>query len=543
MLLQIHQEKKVIPLSPALLLSLSAIALLLIGFGLGHHQDEYFYLFSVLHYPTGELMKLEVGLASGIFPEGYGIFPEGFFAAKIGLVVILRFLVQLLGSGLWSLLMIQFIFALMLIGFVVVSYVLLREIFEKREALYISVVLMFLPISVYLDHKVLSEVPSLLFTALGCWAFLGSFRSPNRWRSAGFIVLAAIGLLLGVLCRFTSFLFFAGLVLGLFVLRNGLYSWTKVFIRASLVSVCLIIMMFAFYKLIGLSYQGLIAITMGVVERRESLGVKLYELMMSVQLFLPSLVLAIWPPWSSRTRLALVWMGVCTLPFVFGLRHFEPRYFYTALVPLSILAYLGLQRFTAILSRYRISWVFLLVTLVLGNRLFFARLVPYEIDQNQYLKIMTGLIHRYPSATYLIPWLSDYSFLRFTFPKQDIRLSWSKGRSEGEEIFPNEAFRHWVGEKNYVDSLELLNQLPRPWIYVGWTYNPAVINLKERLQWFGIDYLKEIEQQEGLQDHIALSWIWSNPALRLKQIAQVGLYRAFEIQQEHEASLSSVEGH
>lgn len=488
-------------------------------------------------------MKLDVGLASGIFPEGYGIFPEGFFAAKIGLVVILRFLVQLLGSGLWSLLIIQFIFAVMLVGFVVASYVLLREIFEQREAPYITVVLMFQPISVYLSYKVLSEVPSLLFTTLGCWAFLRSFQSFNRWRLGGFIVLAAIGLLLGVLCRFTSFLFFAGLVLGLFVLRNGLYSWTKVFIRASLVFVCLIVMMVASYKLIGLSYHGLMAITMGVVERRESLGVKLYELMMSVQLFLPALVLAIWPPWSSRTGLVLVWVGVCTLPFILGLWHFEPRYFYTALVPLSVLTYLGLQRFTAILSRYRINLVFLLIILVLGNRLLFAPLVPYEIDQNQYLKIMAGLIQRYPNATYLIPWLSDYSFLRFAFPKQDIKLSWSKGRAEGEKIFPNKSFRHWVGEKNYVDSLELLNQLPRPWIYIGWTYNPAVLNLKKRLRWFGVDYLKEIEQQEGLQDHITLSWIWSDPDLKLKQIAQLGLYKAFEIQQEHEALLSPVGSH
>lgn len=543
MLPQIHQGKKVIPLSPALLLSLSAIALLLIGFGLGHHQDEYFYLFSVLHHSTDELMKLDVGLASGIFPEGYGIFPEGFFAAKIGLVVILRFLVQLLGSGLWSLLIIQFIFAVMLVGFVVASYLLLREIFEQREVLYITVVLMFQPISVYLSYKVLSEVPSLLFTTLGCWAFLRSFQSFNIWRLGGFIVLAAIGLLLGVLCRFTSFLFFAGLVLGLFVLRNGLYSWTKVFIRASLVFVCLIVMMVASYKLIGLSYHGLMAITMGVVERRESLGVKLYELMMSVQLFLPALVLAIWPPWSSRTGLVLVWVGVCTLPFILGLRHFEPRYFYTALVPLSVLTYLGLQRFTAILSRYRINLVFLLIILVLGNRLFFAPLVPYEIDQNQYLKIMAGLIQRYPNATYLIPWLSDYSFLRFAFPKQDIRLSWSKGRTKDKKIFPNKSFRHWVGEKNYVDSLELLNQLPRPWIYIGWTYNPAVLNLRERLRWFGVDYLKEIEQQEGLQDHITLSWIWSDSALKLKQIAQFGLYKAFEIQQEHEASLYPLGSH
>jgi len=224
-------------------------------------------------------------------------------------------------------------------------------------------------------------------------------------------------------------------------------------------------------------------------------------------------------------------MGVCTLPFVIGAEYAEPRYFYMGLVPLAILIHSGLKRVAATLHlvRYRLGSAFLVFALVLGNWWFLSPLMPYEIDQHEYSKTMTDLTSRYQQATYLTPWLSDYSFLRFAFPERSVKLSLSRTKYGGEESLQTEGFKRWVGEMRYVGSVESLRQLPEPWIYIGWKYNPTVVQIKKRLDWLGIQYLKALEQREGLRNHLALSWIWFHPGLSLRQVIQVGQYHAFEI--------------
>jgi hypothetical protein len=81
-----------------------------------------------------------------------------------------------------------------------------------------------------------------------------------------------------------------------------------------------------------------------------------------------------------------------------------------------------------------------------------------------------------------------------------------------------------------VDSLQLLIPLSRPWIYVGWTYNPVVLELKKRLQLLGIDYMKNLGRNEKLLNHLTQSWVWSHPHLVLRPVAQVGSYYAFKVQ-------------
>jgi hypothetical protein len=159
--------------------------------------------------------------------------------------------------------------------------------------------------------------------------------------------------------------------------------------------------------------------------------------------------------------------------------------------------------------------------------------MPYEIDQHQYAKIMAELMKLPQTPTYLIPWISDYSFLRFAFPEQQVQLTLSKEKAGSSEVFQTEAFQRWVGKNNYVDSLERLTRFPQPWIYVGWTYNPVVLQLQKRLDWFGINYVKHLEQDGKLMNHLTLSWIWAHPNLALKQLEHDGPYYAFEVQIAH----------
>lgn len=509
---------------------LAAGVFLLLSLSPYHHWDEYYYLFSVLHHAPSALLELEPALSEGIFPNG-------FFSAKFGFVIFLHFLVQAFGDGLWALLIIQFIFAVLVVGFVAASYGLLREILTEREALHTAVVLMFLPVSVYFGYKVLSEVPSLLLTTLGCWAFVRSFRARHTSQLCLYLCLSIAGLFMGIQCRASSALMFAGLALGLLVLHEKRYPWTKVLMRTSVVSACLIGLAIAYVALLGLNADRYMGLITSVTKRSPGLIIQLYALGMSIQFLVPAFFLAAMPPYDRKIRFAWVWVGVCTLPFLLGAQYAEPRYFYMALVPLAMLIYTGLHRLAGMLylARYQTGWVLLLAVLVLGNRWLLAPLMIYEIDQYHYTKAMAELTHQYQGATFLVPWISDYGFLRFAFPEQQVKLSWSKANSDNISL--PRAIRHWVGADSYVGSFARLSPLPQPWIYMGWTYNPTLVQLQKRLEGLGMESLRHLVQYEGLKNHLTLSWIWSHPALVRRQVLRSGPYHGFELRW-HDSALS-----
>src|SRR4029078_11376381 len=136
-------------------------------------------------------------------------FPTGYFTSKIGHVVLLRLLTQVFGTGETALYLIQAIFALLLVGFGAVAYGLLRELLDDAQrARDAAIVLLFLPGTMYLAYKTLSEVPSLLLITLGCWGFLRSFRAASKNRIGALLGLSAVALSLGTLCRVTAFVSF-----------------------------------------------------------------------------------------------------------------------------------------------------------------------------------------------------------------------------------------------------------------------------------------------------------------------------------------------
>ena len=135
---------------------------------------------------------------------------------------------------------------------------------------------------------------------------------------------------------------------------------------------------------------------------------------------------------------------------------------------------------------------------------------------------------RKPGGTYLIPWLADYCYLAFTFPERVLVLTMSRTSGKAH-VFETREFRRWVGTGRYSGSLEGLSDIPQPWIYVGWTYNPTILTLKERLRWLRIGYLEGIESRERLMNHLAQSWIWGQDDLRLGEIAVAGRYYGFQV--------------
>ncbi len=493
---------------------------LLLGWSNAHHWDEYFYLYSsYLHSPT-ELLRYEVQTS---------IFPPGFFTEKIGHVVLLRLLTTLFGAGERVLYGIEVLYAVMLAGYLWASYELLLKLFGADEAGTSTLVLMFSPVTLYLAYKILSEIPSLLCVTLGSWLFVRSFSAASR-RGARIDLASALLLLsLGALCRITSIVGFAGLGIALLVFERRNLERGRLLPRLVLSGV-----------VVGGLYAAVLA-ALGGDPLRVAGGVHQVltthpplERAFALATFLQTFALVLPFAWAERARpevrIAAVWLVCAALPFAAG---HEARYYAPALIPFAILSAVGFRRAAGRLmgaAAPRSAWLGLFAALVVTNRVLLIPLMPYEVNQGQLLSFFHRLHSHSPNATFLLPWISDYSLLRFSSPASRIDLCLSEMPGSrishgGYEGGLPTADRWWAGADRYVGSRERLAAEPRPWEYIGWTYNPADLRLLRTLARLGF----HPPSGAKLHNHLSGSWIWSDPGLSLKLSVRSGQYYVYQI--------------
>jgi hypothetical protein len=499
----------------------AATLFLLVSWSPHHHWDEFFYLFSAATHTPRQLVHFEAHQS---------IFTNGFFSGKIGHVVLLRLLLDWLGTGRRSLSTIQSIYALMMIAFAGAAWGTLRELLEEPGARESALALLFLPVTTYLGFKTLSEVPSLLFTTVGCWMFLRSFGGKQH-RSGLLLALSSLSVALGTLCRITAVACFIGLVIALYAGGDPRFPRPQVIRRAAPVLAASLLL----YTLGLYSAGAKLSQLMSLAHVAASHSVKmerLYALALALQSF--ALVLPLGMVWRGPPvrRIVAIWLAATALP---ALLVIEPRYYAPALIPLAVVAASGISKFTERLFRSQRpwAWVSVLATLVLLNRLVFAPLMPYEVDQRALAAVMDRLQKFAPRATYLVPWFSDFAFLRIAFPGDLVRLCttarpvarYTAGGHPGE--MPAED-RWWAGPGNYVGSRAALDSEPHPWYYIGWTYSPSLLRLREAFAMLGIHWATD-PKSAGWHDHLTGSWVWWNRGLFLTPAAQEGQYRVFRV--------------
>ena len=516
-------DREVGRISSGRLGALAAVVLfILLGWSDKHYWDEYFYLYSVFVHSPVQLVRYEVQAA---------LFPVGFFSEKIGHVVLLDLLTRILGAGIGVLRIIQLIYLLFLLGFFAAAYGLVRELLGRRLARDSTLVLMFSPPrTVPGVQGDVRGADCLLFVTLASWAFVAAFREAPRRRTLVLLGLASATLALAMLTRITMVIGFAGLGAALLLAGDERFERKQLVIRGLAVGIVAVLIHTAGLALAGGSALRFGAHIANVVSTHPPL-----QRVYAIALFVQTFGLAIPFAWKQRRTpglpLTVIWLVASALPFLAG---HEPRYYASAMVPLAVLTAMGLRAAGELLfgSPTRYGWIGLLAALVLANRLLLSPLMPYEVDQSDLLQLFDSAQRRAPGATFLIPWISDYSLLRFSYPAAHIELCLSRS-PEGRHFTPgtegpiSKPDQWWAGEGRYLGSHASLLREDRPWFYVGWTFNPSAISLQRLLRSLKLRSL--LQKGPRLHNHLAGSWVWHDQSLTLTPRDHLGRYYLYQV--------------
>lgn len=500
--------------------------LLLTG-GAQHYWDEYYYLYGLSRHGTGGLLSLESGLENLLFPPS-------FFSAKVGFLLLVEGLLDLFGSDPGGIEWIRWFFLLLIIPFAGVHYLLFREAIGERLARWGAVAVFFIPVTLYLGGKILTEVPSTFFAVASVWFLTLSFRSCDRWRVASWIAAGAVLLAVASLYRFTAPILSASLVLGLMALRDSRFPLLSLIVRGLCLGVAAGIMVVGVQNLVlGRDLAEILGLAGPVLARDFSPLFRLYALGVGIQLMAFPILMA-FPEWRSPAfRFGLIWTLGTLVPIFTMTTYVETRYMVIGIGGLALLAVVGID--SGILSRVRpaLHGVFgvgiFLMLAVVGNSLF-ARFFPIEIDEADFDGLLEEVAEsREGDPVLATGWVTDFCYLRMLHPEVPTFITWCGPRSVWVDTadVPAEVFTffnyRWIGpeRRSFFQDTDAL--------YVGWAYNPSVTRLMETLSALGIDaFAESLPSRLGLSDHLTLGWPWRRGWLVETSAYSLGDYSAYE---------------
>jgi hypothetical protein len=507
-----------------------SILFLIISYTPYHYWDEFYYIYTLNYHSLAETIVKENDLSAGLFPKG-------FFTSKIGSMLIIWLFTNIIGAGWLSLYILQFAFALFLIGFFFVSYKFYCELIEpegknnSKWAIATATVVLFLPVTMYLSFKTLTEVPALFFTTFGLWMFIRSIRETAPGKICILLSLAFAGIVLGALCRYLFLVNFIGFIFSYGIIYRQHYLIRTMIKRAMIIFAGLIVLIiFVFYLKGDLLMQSVGLLKFNVMNlKSHDNGVKIYVFMMYFQAFIILLPFSFLFKWTRTFKLSICWLCISVVPLFVAASYLETRFFSIGLLPTAIIINQGLQNFVKSLRLHkRIFVLILLMSIVIFNRLVFTPLSLYDIDQSKLKKIVSDVYKYEPQATLILPWITEYCLLRFVYPDKQIRSSITTlPGTENHSFIQTDPFQWWIGRNNHVSKLEELMKESKPWIYIGRSFSPAREKLYEYLS---ILRMSSLMQRTVGSDPLSLSWIWKNEDLKLDLFQRQGPYSAYRIE-------------
>ncbi len=498
---------------PLWIMGLLTIGFLITGMSQYHYWDEYFYLYSVYLNEPNTLFKLE--------PDLGGLFPAGFFTAKAGLIYSLDFLVDSLGPGYAKLKALNLIFFAQTIIFVIACSYLFKQLLPRVVLPFAILCLAFSPLNLYFGGKLLSEIPSLLWLTVACITLLKGVSHSTQTTKAMWVILSAIAVAIACWYRLTTALGMAAFVIALLLANPLKLSPKIILVNATVTAVLSLVLLLLMFKFSDLKpFDSLSGLGTNLAARSHSTLLKIYALGLFGQSFYLLFALGIFGRWNRIIVMAVIWLLITTLPFVFGSSYLEPRFLYLALVPFSILCAFGLQKVYQWFSRGNTGYAVLVgfVALIAINRFILLPVMPYEHDQKRFYQFVSGLNTDAQTKNYY-SWLSDFSFARFVSPERESTLTMNWTYNGQADFFSSEALKQWAGEQNVIAEKPAS---VKPATYIGWALSPVITKLQRGLTALGWN----IDLHEGQKNHLSLGWPWQEVQGSVP-IADDGHYQAF----------------
>ena len=448
-----------------------------------HQWDEMHYLYEAAFVPESEY--------------------DAFLTAKYGHLLLMKSFISLTGTGLSGLFCLDLIYALMMLSFVFVSNRLLKELLgSKNDAVCAATILMFLPLTLYLSFKTLSEVPALLLGALSILSFHLGLQEEHRHRALFYISCSGILLFFATVCRSDVSIMFFSFVLALTAIYGNEFGLKKLF--SSLAAVCIIFSLLLFILIVLLDID-ILSYYFSDAHRSaqyyQSVPGRLFQTGLEGAFFCLLLIQSLLSYREKRFKFALIWFISASIPVWIVSNHIETRFLYHNLIPLSILIFIGFSMVFGKMSEVvadkktaEIGIVIIFAAILIGN-VFFAGPLWTELDERAYTSLFEEIDALYDDKIILIPYaFVDYSFLRFAFPNEEI---FNVQSIEGTE---EEYGGDYLGD---ICSLEQFNETAV--LYISWR--------SQR------DHLLFKDEEYGTYNY---SWITRDPQIELTKVLEEG---------------------
>lgn len=474
-----------------ILFSSSISLFLILGYDRLHQWDEAFYLYQAAFVPVSKY--------------------NAFLTGKYGHLSLLKALIGLTGTGLDALFYLDLVYALMVLAFVFVSFRILKEMLDdKNDALYTATILMFLPLTLYLSFKTLSEVPALLLSSTSILYFFFGLKEGHRYRSLFFTFCSGIILFFATVCRSDAPIMFFSFLLALTAIYWKTYRLKKLF--SSVAVVCMVFSALLFILIMFLNID-IFSYYFSDVHRsamyHQSIYLRLFETFLVGSLFYPLIIFSFPSYREKRFKFAFIWFISATIPIWIVSNHIEARFLYPTLIPFSMLVFIGSSRLFSRVGRVisnnntiKTGIVALIFAGIVIANLFCMGFMENELDENDYIHLFKKIDNLYDNKIILIPYaFTDYSFLKFAFPDEQIFTVQNIKNTEEERKRMEEEY----GD-GYIGGMESLRKLDNTTIlYISWH------SQKDYCLFKGNEY--------GVYNY---SWITEEPGIKLKKILEEG---------------------
>ena len=372
-----------------------------------YQWDEPFYIYNAAFVPASD----------------YGTF----LTAKYGHLFLLKTFIGLTGTGLDAIFYLNLIYASMVLCFVFVSFMVLRDIMGNEDnALYATIVLMFLPLTLFISFKTLSEVPALLFVSLSMLSYVSGLKEVHRVRSIFLLLLSGILLFFGTLCRLDASVMFFSFFVAMVTIRNDKFGIRKMF--SSFVVVCMVFSTLILSEIVLLNINPFyLAFEVNEVWHSPFYA-NLLRLGYVGGIFSLFIALSMFNYKETDFKFALIWFMAANIPILILIDYINIRHYYCCIVPFSILVLMGSKELFKIAKRsgldekpIKTGFACLFVLMVVGNMFFMEAFVENELDERAYTHLFEDIDALYSDRIILIPYaFVDYSFLKFAFPDEEI---------------------------------------------------------------------------------------------------------------------------